>query len=283
MEIFWAECIFVHKQLDRCTIFHLFDFFMIHDTSTLHPSRRTIGKAIAAMVIVIALTLPTAPAVAQSNDSLATGSSTPFWAKTQVFVPFGWTAPYFFSGQEIMRSAELRNQETSYFTPTGTKRSVGTYRAPSGFAFGIGFMSPIPALQGLMLGSGVYTSLTGSTPSGSGITEGYFFNFLLATFAARYYVLGSPVFVQGEVGVASVWTKNRYLNANGAQEFFHQFGFGAGAAATLGFSVNPFQNSPLGFDITVSYQAMNSRVEVNTIGDDVWVFGALRIGGAVRW
>jgi hypothetical protein len=136
--------------------------------------------------IVVLTTFSVPRGVAQPNDSLATGalaispipssavSQTPFWAKAQVFVPFGWTAPYFFSGQELVRSAELRNQETSYFTPTGTKRPVGTYRAPSGFAFGIGFMSPIPALQGLMLGSGVYTSLTGSTPSGSGITEGYY-------------------------------------------------------------------------------------------------------------
>jgi hypothetical protein len=70
-------------------------------------------------------------------------------------------------------------------------------------------------------------------------------------------------------------TKNRFINEEGEQNFFHQFGIGSGGSLAVGYSFLPFKDKTKTLDLQVVYQQLSTRVEVNGIGDDQWKFGAL--------
>ncbi len=72
-------------------------------------------------------------------------------------------------------------------------------------------------------------------------------------------------------------TRNRFIAANDEQNFFHQLGVGTGGSLGIGYSLTPFKNKLKVLDFGLNYQLANSRVEVNTIGNDNWRYGALQI------
>lgn len=130
-----------------------------------------------------------------------------------------------------------------------------------------------------MLGAIVRNAQTGSTPKEGGYEEAYFFNFITAGVAAKYYPFQkNNLFIKTDFGIAAVLTKNRYLNSKKEQNFFHQFGIGNALGLELGYSLTPFKNKTKSLEIKTGYQLANTRVEVNGIGDDRWQFGALIIG-----
>ena len=70
-------------------------------------------------------------------------------------------------------------------------------------------------------------------------------------------------------------TKNRFINEESDQNFFHQFGIGSGGSLGVGYSFLPFKDKAKSIDAQIIYQQLSTRVEVNGIGDDQWKFGAL--------
>ncbi|NOT73607.1 MAG: hypothetical protein HOP08_01675 [Cyclobacteriaceae bacterium] len=201
----------------------------------------------------------------------------PLSQTTQAEVGFGFTIPSLMSGQELLRSENLRTQGLSYFrNPNGDRKSVGKYPALSGISFHVGFYKPLRRIKGLMLGAMVRNSQTGSQPAQGGYEEGYFFNFITAGPAVKYYPFEkNNLFFKGDAGLASVLTKNRFTNTEGEQSFFHQFGIGFGASIGAGYSLTPFKNKTKAVDLQIIYQQLNTRVEVNGLGDDQWKFGAM--------
>jgi len=204
--------------------------------------------------------------------------------KTQVEIGLGLSLPFLNDGKELLRAEELRNNQLSYFqNPDGTHNQVGAYPRLSGFNFHIAFYKPQKNVNGLMLGAIVRNTQTGSQPEIGGYEEGYFFNFVTAGIAAKYYIVEStPLYLKAEFGISSVLTKNRFLNS-GNQEFFHQFGIGPGGGIGLGYSMNAFKNRSKTLDFQVHYQYLQTRVEVNSIGDDNWRFGALHFSVAYNF
>ena len=204
--------------------------------------------------------------------------------QTQVEVGFGFVTPFLNGGQELMRSQDLRDAQLSYFQDgEGSRKNVGSYSSLRGFSMNIGFYKPLRKVKGLMLGAMVRNTQTGSTPD-DGYAEGYYFNFLTAGVAAKYYPLEkSNVFLKVDVGLAAVLTKNRFVNETGEQNFFHQFGIGSGASLGAGYSFLPFKNKSRSLDVQAHYQLLSTRVEVNGIGDDQWKFGALNFTVAMSF
>ncbi|WP_373514266.1 hypothetical protein [Persicitalea sp.] len=225
---------------------------------------------IAALVLLLAQR----PAMAQ--NSLA--------QQTRVEVSLGVATPSLGRGAELLRAKALRQSGLSYFArPDGSRQVVGSYGNQFGWALAVAFYKPM-GLRGLMLGAAVRTSLTGSQPSTGGYEEGYYFNYVSVGPALKYYPFThSKMFVKAEGGLGSVFTKNRYRNAEGAQNFFHQFGIGSTYGAGLGYSLTPFCNQKTSLDIQAIYQQFNTRVEVNGIGDDQWRFGSLNAGVALSF
>jgi hypothetical protein len=86
-----------------------------------------------------------------------------------------------------------------------------------------------------MLGTILRASLTGTQPA-AGYEEAYYFNFISVGFGAKYYPLDETnLFIMVDAGLASVFTKNRYLNELNQQNFFHQFDIGTNATLGPGY------------------------------------------------
>ena len=203
---------------------------------------------------------------------------------TQVEVGLGFAAPNLQSGEELTRSEALRNQHLSYFEdPGGNRRDVGAYTALRGLSIHVGFYKPLKKVKGLMMGAMVRNTQTGSTPA-DGYAEGYYFNFITAGVAFKYYPFkNTNIFAKSDLGLASVLTKNRFLNESGEQNFFHQFGIGSGGSLAVGYSFTPFRNKTKSIDALILYQELRTRVEVNGIGDDQWKFGAFNLSMAMSF
>lgn len=204
---------------------------------------------------------------------------------TQVELSLGWVTPFLQRGNELVRAQNLRNESLSYFAASdGNRQAVGNYATLSGVSFGIGFYKPVRWAKGLMLGATVRNSQTGSEPDEGGYAEAYYFNFITAGVAAKYYPFtDSNWFVKGDFGLGAVFTKNRFLNEAGEQRFFHQFGIGNGASVGLGYAFTPFADKTNALELQLVYQQLNTRVEVDGIGDDQWRFGALHVGGSINF
>jgi hypothetical protein len=198
---------------------------------------------------------------------------------TQVEVGVGYLRPHFQKGIELMRSGNLRKNGLSYYADAnGNRNSVGKYSSSSGFNITIGFYKPIKFVKNLMVGALIRNAQTGSTPDG-GYEEAYFFNFITAGPAVKYYPFErTNVYLKVDVGLAAVLTKNRFINDVNQQNFFHQFGIGSAVGVETGYALTPFPNKSRAIELKAGYQLANTRVEVNGIGDDHWRFGAGYIG-----
>lgn len=205
--------------------------------------------------------------------------------RTQVEVSLGFSLPNLQGGQELNRAQALRANGQSYYADAGgNRRNVGNYPALRGFTFAIAYYKPVPALTGLMLGATVRNTQTGSQPATGGYAEGYYFNFITAGVAAKYYPFTkNNLFVKGDFGLSSVLTKNRFVNSAGEQNFFHQFGIGPGGSLGLGYGFALSGTSQKTIEIQATYQQLSTRVEVNGIGDDPWRFGALSLSAAINF
>jgi hypothetical protein len=197
--------------------------------------------------------------------------------QTEVEVGLGVAFPSLQRGGELLRSQALRQSGLSYYErPDGTRRAVGPYGAPTGWALSTAFYKPIRPVRGLLLGAAVRFALTQSEPAQGGYEEGFFLNYVSVGPALKYYPFSrNRLFLKGEVGLGSVFTKNRYLNGSGQQNFFHQFGIGSSLGAGVGYALRPFANKTRSLDLQLVYQQFNTRVEVNGLGDDAWAFGSL--------
>ena len=203
---------------------------------------------------------------------------------TQVEVGIGYATPFLQGGQELTRSEDLRDQGLSYYEDSqGNRKNVGSYSSLKGYSFNIGFYKPLRKTNGLMLGAMVRNTQTGSTPD-DGYSEAYFFNFITAGVALKYYPFENVnFFAKADYGLAAVLTKNRFINEEGDQNFFHQFGIGSGGSVGVGYSFLPFKDKSKSLDAQILYQQLSTRVEVNGIGDDQWKFGALNFTFAMSF
>ena len=203
---------------------------------------------------------------------------------TQVEVGIGFVTPLLQDGSELTRAEDLRDQQLSYYEDAeGNRSDVGSYSSLRGYSINIGFYKPISKVKGLMMGAMVRNTQTGSTPD-AGYPEAYFFNFITAGVAFKYYPFEkSNVFAKADFGLGAVFTKNRFVNEAGEQNFFHQFGIGTGGSLGVGYSFLPFKNKSRALDVQLIYQQLTTRVEVNGIGDDQWKFGALNLTVAMSF
>ena len=208
----------------------------------------------------------------------------PLSQTTQVEVGIGYSTPFLQSGQELTRSEDLRDQGLSYFQDAqGNRKNVGSYSSLKGYSFNIGFYKPLRQTNGLMIGAMVRNTQTGSTPD-DGYQEAYFFNFITAGLAIKYYPFANTnLFAKADFGLAAVLTKNRFINEESDQNFFHQFGIGSGGSVGVGYSFLPFKDKSKSLDAPILYQQLSTRVEVNGIGDDQWKFGTLNFTVAVSF
>lgn len=209
----------------------------------------------------------------------------PLSQKVQTEFGIGIATSILHSGTELIRSKEIRNQELSYFQNSqGERENVGTYGNPIGWVLTTAYYRPMKKLKGLMLGTALRASLTGAEPSAGGYEEGYFFNFITITGGAKYYPFTkNNLFFIGEFGMASVLTKNRFINEVREQNYFHQFGVGTNFSAAVGYTLKPFQSSEKTFDIKAVYQLNNTRVEVDDVGNDLWQFSGLNFIASINF
>lgn len=209
----------------------------------------------------------------------------PLSQNVQTTFGLGLATSVMHGGEELLASQSIRNNGLSYYqNPTGDRKNVGSYGNPFGWVVTTAYYLPIKKVNGLMLGTSVRASLAGTQPSIGGYEEGYFFNYLTFTAGAKYYPFtNNNLFIKGDFGLASVFTKNRYVNAEGKQNYFHQFGIGTNFSGGLGYSIKPFKNSEKVFDIYAVYQLNNTRVEVNNVGNDVWRFSGLNLIAAINF
>lgn len=199
------------------------------------------------------------------------------YEKTQGYINLGLAIPFLYSGKELSRSQDLRNDGLSYYeNSAGQRESIGSYSSASGWQISTGFYAPIRKVRGLMAGANFTTALTGSQPSDGGYEEGYYFNYLSGGLGIKYYPFSTNnLYFKGDAGIGSVFTKNRFLNAQKEQNFFHQFGVGNSFGLGAGYTFTPFKNKKTGVEVSALYQHYNTRVEVNGIGNDNWQFGSL--------
>jgi hypothetical protein len=197
--------------------------------------------------------------------------------QTQLEIGFGVILPQLNAGIELMRSAELRDKGLSYFQSSdGNRRQVGDYNNLIGQTIHLGYYKPVGFAKGLMLGALARYALTGTRPAQGGEPEAYYLNFITTGFAAKHYIMDADnFFIKTDVGVASVFTKNRFLNELNEQNFFHQFGIGGALNLETGFTFPISKSKPTFVEVKTGYQFMNTRVEVDGIGDDMWRFGAI--------
>ncbi len=222
---------------------------------------------------------------------LVTGSTeclqaqNPLSQESQFEVGISYIRPYFISGKELVRAADLRQSGLSYYAnDNGLRKNVGAYSVSSGQSIFVGFYKPVKVVKGLMLGALVRNAQTGSSPSNGGYEEAYFFNFITAGMVAKYYPFeNNNMYVKTDVGLASVLTKNRFINSSNEQNFFHQFGIGIAGGFETGYSLELSKSKKYLVELKAGYQIANTRVEVNTIGDDNWRFGALYFGSSFNF
>ena len=209
----------------------------------------------------------------------------PLSQKVQSEFALGASLPFLHSGVELMQSAAIRQSGKSYYADAqGNRRDVGNYSNLVGWSVGIAYYIPVKRVKGLLLGSAVRTSLTGSQPQQVGYEEGYFFNFLSFGVAAKYYPFThNNLFFKADGGLASVFTKNRYQTEQNQQSFHHQFGIGTNTSVGVGYSLTPFKNSSKLIDLQAIYQFNSTRVEVNGIGNDQWNYTALTFMVAINF
>lgn len=214
-----------------------------------------------------------------------TKAQNPLSQQVQTEFGIGFATPILHSGVELKRSQALREQGLSYFqNVNGERNNVGSYSAPVGWVLTTAYYRPIKKIKGLMLGTALKASLTGSQPSSGGYEEGYFFNFITITGGAKYYPFTeNNLFFLGEFGMASVLTKNRYINEEGKQNFFHQFGIGTNFTAAVGYAFKPFKQSQKTVDIKAVYQLNSTRVEVDDVGNDQWQFSGLNFIASINF
>ena len=200
-------------------------------------------------------------------------------SKTQGEFSLGFSTPFLHGGASLLEGQALRAQGLSYFSnEQGQRNQVGVYPRLRAWSLGLGFYEPIKKLRGLSLGSVFRASLAGSQPRVGGYEEGFFFNFLSIGLASKYYPWQKQaLFFKLDGGLASVFTKNRYLNAEGEQRFFHQFGIGSNASLSLGHSFFPFKHGLTSLDLQFVYQFNSTRVEVNGLGNEQWTYSALSL------
>lgn len=205
--------------------------------------------------------------------------------KSTIFFATGLVQPQFYGGTELMQAHALRQSGSSYFqAANGERAAVGDYGANTGYSLSIGYYVPLDKHPRLSLGLLVNSAQTGSTPSVAGYSEGYFFNFLNFSAAAQYYPWEEKSwYVKGEAGMGSVFTKNRFVNGTGQQDFLHHFGIGFQGGAAVGHTFRPFKNQQLGLFAEGHYQFYQTRVEVTGIGDDAWRFGAWRLSAGISF
>ncbi|MEM9985311.1 MAG: hypothetical protein AAF804_09465 [Bacteroidota bacterium] len=217
--------------------------------------------------------------------SLRLSAQNPLATKPRLFFSSGFVTPQFYGGSELLRAYELRQAGESYQQRLdGSRTEVGTYPNNTGFSLSIGYYLPLPQVKGLSVGLLVNSGQTGSNPSGDGYAEGYFFNFLNFGAGLQYYPFEAyNLYFKGELGMGSVFTKNRFLNAAGEQDFLHHFGIGLEGGGGLGYTFTPFKNPRLGINVEGIYQLYRTRVEVSGVGDDQWRFGALHLGGGLQF
>ncbi len=209
----------------------------------------------------------------------------PLSQQVQTEFGIGISTPFLYSGAELLQSQSIREAGLSYFQDTeGRRNEVGDYGNLIGWSLAVAYYIPVTKVDGLMLGSAFRTSLTGSQPQTGGYEEGYFFNTLSLGLAAKYYPFARHnAFVKLDAGMASVFTKNRFMNAAQEQAFFHQFGIGTNASVALGLSMLPFQNKKKSVDLQIIYQINSTRVEVNGLGNDTWVYSAITLMAAINF
>lgn len=205
--------------------------------------------------------------------------------KQRVYFSTGFVTPQFYGGKELMNAYKVRQNGKSHFQDeAGNRNAVGNYGRNTGFTLGIGYYIPIPKIKNLSVGLLVNSGQTGSTPSESGFSEGYFFNFLNFGLGAQYYLFDKTnLYIKGEVGMGSVWTKNRFLNTEGNQDFLHHFGIGVETGGGIGYTLTPFKNKKIGINLEANYQYYSTRVEVSKIGNDQWRFGALNLCASIQF
>ena len=203
----------------------------------------------------------------------------PLSQKVQTEFGVGFATSILHKGVALKSSQALRDQGLSYFQNSqGERKNVGSYGTPFGWVLTTAYYHPIKKVKGLMLGTALRASLTGTQPSSGGYEEGYFFNFITTTAGVKYYPFDkNNLFLLGEFGMASVLTKNRFINGEGKQNYFHQFGIGTNFSAAIGYTLKPFKNSEKTFDIKAVYQLNNTRVEVDNVGNDLWRFSGLNL------
>jgi hypothetical protein len=202
-----------------------------------------------------------------------------------VFFATGLVVPQFYGGTELMATYSNRQNGLSHFAAAdGSRAEVGSYGSNTGFSLAIGYYVPIQKITGLSVGLLVNSAQTGATPTKAGYAEGYFFNFLNFSGAFQYTpFVNNGLYVHGELGMGSVFTKNRFINAAGEQDFLHHFGIGLEGGAALGYTFRPFASQALGLFVEGQYQFYQTRVEVSGLGDDQWRFGALRLTAGIKF
>ncbi|WP_046246461.1 hypothetical protein [Hymenobacter terrenus] len=227
------------------------------------------NRSIFCALAVLAGALWARSAAAQTDPSIR--------GQKQLEFSLGIVAPSFTGGQELVRSKDLRAAGQSYYaTGSGARKAVGEYPRQLGWSLEAAYHKPLARVPGLLYGIVVRSSLTSSQPAEGKYAEGYFFNFVDVGPSLKYYPFSQAnFFVRGQAGMASVFSKNRYVDEAGTQQFFHQFGIGFGGSLAAGYTFTPFANKGLGLETKVGYQLSSTRVEVNGIGDDQWKFGAL--------
>ena len=225
----------------------------------------------AAMVAVTLLLLSAGKSIAQTGN-------VPRWAERQTEIGIGISMPKLNSGNALLAAQSIREQGKSYYqSSTGEPRDVGSYSSLIGWGFQFSFYNPHKKVERLMLGASVRGNLTSSRPSDGGYAESYFFNYILTGMAWKYYPFENEKWVlHGDLGLASVMTKNRFLNSSSKQEYFHQFGIGLGGGLGISRELKQLKNgNHLAMDLY--YQQMSTRVEVNGLGDDNWSFGSFSL------
>ncbi len=209
----------------------------------------------------------------------------PLSQEVQTEFGIGIAIPFLHTGEELERSANLRSDGLSYFAnDEGNRRNVGEYGNPIGWSIALAYYHPIKKVKGLMIGSAIRNSLTGTQPQNGGYEEGYFFNYLSLGLAAKYYPFTEVnMFLKADAGLASVFTKNRFLDEQNQQLFFHQFGIGSNFSIAAGYSILPFKNKSNSIDLQLIYQFNSTRVEVNGIGNDQWTYSAITLMAAYNF
>lgn len=198
-------------------------------------------------------------------------------------VSLGLSVPQLYGGQALMASAAVRNEGYSYYqSSNGTRKKVGSYPQISGWVLAVSYAKQLKENSDWWFGASVRSSLGGTEPETGAYAEGYFFNHLSASTLAKFKPVWAHGFsIKAEAGMSSVFTKNRYIKSNDTQGFLHQFGIGYAAGAAIQYQFKPVKSWNSELLLSTLYQYNSTRVEVEGIGDDNWIFGSLQLSGGL--